>query len=396
MEPENGEDILFGTCNIVAIIGSCFFIASESRLTKKDELTISSDDYNKIWKLDDTLYLTMTGSKSVVEEMKIDTKNYLDRCEKLKSFPVFKDVALNGLQYLKKIAVDNKRPDFTENQLRHWMLKYQNAASFFCSFVDQKPVIYRVCAKNENNAPIDVSTLAENAGFDFLGSSIKQARKYLVETEFFRRCEEFEKDGNVSVGDIFVQFAKNYFARAIVSCALVDKFCGGDIQVKCISASGECLSFTSNVAQVYLDSYGDLEMHKDKVLLLFVSIESKDGADAVLKLTPMFKKWGTLAFFHRLGVFRKAYIHRIVFAKSEVDINSLADHTKDMFNSKTGRIGPKFADLGKVKEIFSKVRGVGCFGFPAIEYEGLRVSGLFPGSDGVPIKELLCSNNVAR
>ncbi|KAB2603408.1 hypothetical protein D8674_004413 [Pyrus ussuriensis x Pyrus communis] len=371
MEPENGEDILFGTCNIVAIIGSCFFIASESRLTKKDELTISSDDYNKIWKLDDTLYLTMTGSKSVVEEMKIDTKNYLDRCEKLKSFPVFKD----------KIAGDNKRPDFTENQLRHWMLKYQNAASFFCSFVDQKPVIYRVCAKNENNAPIDVSTLAENAGFDFLGSSIKQARKYLVETEFFRRCEEFEKDGNVSVGDIFVQFAKNYFARAIVSCALVDKFCGGDIQVKCISASGECLSFTSNVAQVYLDSYGDLEMHKDKVLLLFVSIESKDGADAVLKLTPMFKKWGTLAFFHRLGVFRKAYIHRIVFAKSEVDINSLADHTKDKFNSKTGKIGPK---------------RVGCFGFPAIEYEGLRVSGLFPGSDGVPIKELLCSNNVAR
>lgn len=166
--------------------------------------------------------------------------------------------------------------------------------------------------------------------------------------------------------------------------------------VKCISASGECLSFTSNVAQVYLDSYGDLEMHKDKVLLLFVSIESKDGADAVLKLTPMFKKWGTLAFFHRLGVFRKAYVHRIVFAKSEVDINSLADHTKDMFNSKTGRIGPKFADLGMVKEIFSKVGRVGCFGFPAIEYEGLRVSGLFPGSDGVPIKELLCSNNVAR
>ncbi|KAM1210830.1 hypothetical protein ACFX2J_002632 [Malus domestica] len=369
MEPENGEDILFGTCNIVAIIGSCFFIASESRLTKKDKLTISSDDYNKIWKLDDTLYLTMTGSKAVVEKMKTHTKNYLEHCAKQKRFPVFKDVALNGLHFLKNIADENKPRDFTEDELRHWVLKYQNAASFFCSFVDRKPVIYRVCVKNENNAPVDVSTLAENAGFDFLGSSMKQARKYLVETEFFRRCEEFEKDVNVSVGDIFFQFAK-YFARAIVSSALVDNFSGGDIQVKCIYASGDCLSFTSNVAQVYLDSYGDLEMHKDMVLLLFVSIESEDGADVVLKLTPTVKKWGTVAFFHRLGVFRKAYVHRIVFAK--------------------------FVDLGKVKEIFSKKRQVGCFGFPAIEYDkGVWVSGLYPGSDGVPIKELLCGNCVA-
>ncbi|CAN6555529.1 unnamed protein product [Malus baccata var. baccata] len=329
----------------------------------------ASDDYNKIWKLDDTLYLTMTGSKSVVEKMKTDTKNYLEHCAKQKRFPVFKDVALNGLHFLKNIADENKPRDFTEDELCHWVLKYQNAASFFCSFVDR-------------------------ARFDFLGSSIAQATKYLVENEFFRRCEEFEKDGNVSVGDIFVQFAKNYFARAIVSCALVDNFSGGDIQVKCISASGECLSFTSNVAQVYLDSYGDLEIHKDIGLLLFVSIESKDRAYAVLKLTP-FKKWETLAFFHRLGVFQKAYVHRIVFAKFEDEINSLADHMKDLFNSKTGTIGSKFADLGKVKEIFSKMGRVRCFGFPAIEYKGVRLSGLFPSSDDVPIKELLCANHVA-
>ncbi|KAM1862188.1 hypothetical protein ACFX14_002685 [Malus domestica] len=220
MEPENGEDILFGTCNIVAIIGSCFFIAS---LMKKDKLAIC----------------------------------------------------------------------------------------------------------------------------------------------LYYRCEEFEKDGNVSVGDIFVQFAKNYFARCLVLLWTIFLV---DIQVKCISASGECLSFTSNVAQ--------------------------DRAYAVLKLTP-FKKWETLAFFHRLGVFRKAYVHRIVFAKFEDEINSLADHMKDLFNSKTGRIGPKFADLGKVKEIFSKVRRVRCFGFLAIEYKGVRVSGLFPSSDDFPIKELLCGNRVA-
>ncbi|KAM1210835.1 hypothetical protein ACFX2J_002635 [Malus domestica] len=136
-----------------------------------------------------------------------------------------------------------------------------------------------------------------------------------------------------------------------------------------------------------------MEMHKDKVL--FVSIESKDGAYAVLKLTPMLKKCGILAFSHRMGVFRKAYVHCIVFAKFEDDINLLADHMKDLFNSKTGRIRPKSADLGKVKEIFSKVRLVGCFGFPVIEYKGVRVSRLFPGSDGVPIKELLCGNRVA-
>ncbi|KAM1105675.1 hypothetical protein ACFX13_002675 [Malus domestica] len=244
MEPENGEDILFGTCNIVAIIGSCFFIAS---LMKKDKLAIC----------------------------------------------------------------------------------------------------------------------------------------------LYYRCEEFEKDGNVSVGDIFVQFAKNYFARCLVLLWTIFLV---DIQVKCISASGECLSFTSNVAQVYLDLYGDLEIHKD--IVLFVSIESKDRAYAVLKLTP-FKKWETLAFFHRLGVFRKAFVHRIVFAKFEDEINSLADHMKDLFNSKTGRIGPKFADLGKVKEIFSKVRRVRCFGFLAIEYKGVRVSGLFPSSYDFPIKELLCGNRVA-
>ncbi|TQE05490.1 hypothetical protein C1H46_008915 [Malus baccata] len=137
-----------------------------------------------------------------------------------------------------------------------------------------------------------------------------------------------------------------------------------------------------------------MEIHKDMVLLLFVSIESKDREYAVLKLTP-FKKWETLAFFHRLGVFRKAYVHCIVFAKFEDEINSLADHMKDLFNSKTGGIEPKSANLGKVKEIFSKVRLVGCFGFPVIEYKGVRVSGLFPGSDGVPIKELLCGNPVA-
>ncbi|KAM1537648.1 hypothetical protein ACFX15_002563 [Malus domestica] len=138
-----------------------------------------------------------------------------------------------------------------------------------------------------------------------------------------------------------------------------------------------------------------MEMHKDRVLLLFVTIESKDGAYAVLKLTPMLKKCGILAFSHRLGVFQKAYVHCIVFAMFEDDINLLADHMKDLFNSKTGRIGPKSADLGKVKEIFSKVRLVGCFGFPIIEYKGVRVSGLFLGSDGVPIKELLCGNRVA-
>ncbi|KAM2988485.1 hypothetical protein FF2_002568 [Malus domestica] len=203
------------------------------------------------------------------------------------------------------------------------------------------------------HAPVDVSTLAKNAGFDFLRSSITQARKYLVETEFFRRD--------------FVQ--SNVF----------------------LLVGNVCLSHP----MLLKSTCTRMEMHKDRVLLLFVTIESNDGAYAVLKLTPMLKKCGILAFSHRLGVFQKAYFHCIVFAMFEDDINLLADHMKDLFNSKTGRIGPKSADLGKVKEIFSKVRLVGCFGFPIIEYKGVRVSGLFLGSDGVPIKELLCGNRVA-
>ncbi|CAN6687064.1 unnamed protein product [Malus baccata var. baccata] len=203
------------------------------------------------------------------------------------------------------------------------------------------------------HAPVDISTLAKNARFDFLRSSITQARKYLVETEFFKRD--------------FVQ--SNVF----------------------LLVGNVCLSHP----MLLKSTLTRMEMHKDRVLLLFVTIESKDGAYVVLKLTPMLKKCRILAFSHRLGVFRKAYVHCIVFAKFKDDINLLADHMKDLFNSKTGRIGPKSADLGKVKEIFSKVRLVGCFGFPIIEYKGVRVSGLFPGSDGVPIKELLCGNRVA-